>query len=181
MIEEVIFSEETLCTSGNINSRNIDRGEVKVSWNKTEELDSNDRQLMMTVKVLSKATGSISEALSINEKTMKSESYFNGRVGNVVLLPDSGLESENQIVLYQNNPNPWSESTTISYYLAEDQDVTINIFDINGKLIKTVVQEAQYGMNELQITKADVETSGVLYYELIANTHKISKKMLLVK
>jgi len=132
------------------------------------------------VKVLSKATGSISQALSISEKALKSESYYNGQVGRVILLPDTGLESENQIVLYQNTPNPWSESTTISYYMALDQDVTINIFDINGKLIKTMIQEAKYGLNELQITKAEIGTTGVLYYELIADTHKISKKMLLV-
>ncbi len=181
MIEEVILNEETLYSNSNVNTNNIDQGEVKVSWNKRNELNNDEQYVMMTVRVLSKGNGSVSQAISINEKAMKSESYFNSEVGSIVLLPDTGIETENEIVLYQNNPNPWSESTTISYYMSTEQDVTFNVFDINGKLIKTIIQKASAGMNELQISKVDIETTGVLYYELITNRHKISKKMLLVK
>ena len=152
-----------------------------MSWNKRDELNYEEVYVMMTVRVLSKGNGSVSQALSINEKAMKPESYFNSEVGSIILLPDTGIETENEIVLYQNNPNPWSESTTINYYMATEQDVTFNVFDINGKLIKTIIQKATVGMNELEINKVDVETTGVLYYELITNRHKISKKMLIVK
>ena len=181
MIEEVVLDENTLCSNSNVNINNIDEGQIKVSWNKTDETQVVDNDVMLTLRVLSKTSGSVSQALSMNDKAMKSESYFNNEVGNVILLPDTGLESENEIVLYQNNPNPWSESTTINYYMASDEDVTINIFNINGRLIKSVDQEAKTGLNELRIDKSDIETTGVLYYELITDKYKISKKMLLVK
>jgi len=181
MIEEVIVNEETMCSRAHINDRALAEGQIKVSWNNTTELDVDSKPLMMTLKVLSKNAGSISEALSMDEKAMKSESYFNGNVGSVIMLPDTGLESDNQIVLYQNNPNPWSESTVISYYLDTDQEVTLNIYDVNGRLIMSKSQDALEGINEVLISKSDVQTSGVLFYELIADEHNISKKMLIVK
>jgi len=42
-------------------------------------------------------------------------------------------------VLYQNNPNPWSETTEIRYTLPDDaRDAAVYIFDFSGKLLKTL-------------------------------------------
>lgn len=41
-------------------------------------------------------------------------------------------------VLYQNYPNPFNPETWIPFQLAEDTDVSINIYSVNGKLVKTL-------------------------------------------
>ena len=46
-------------------------------------------------------------------------------------------------VLNQNYPNPFSSETTISYSVLTKTNITINILDITGKKIKTLVQEEQ--------------------------------------
>ncbi|NQV15371.1 T9SS type A sorting domain-containing protein, partial [bacterium] len=50
-----------------------------------------------------------------------------------------------QLVLtgYKNYPNPFNPSTTIKYELPEHSEVTLNIYDITGRNIKTLVQKSQ--------------------------------------
>ncbi|MBK6682155.1 MAG: hypothetical protein IPG53_20245 [Ignavibacteriales bacterium] len=45
--------------------------------------------------------------------------------------------------LYQNYPNPFNPETVIKYSLASDGMVTLNIYDILGTKISTLVNEAQ--------------------------------------
>lgn len=52
------------------------------------------------------------------------------------LIPDN-------YVLNQNYPNPFSSSTTISYDMPETQKVMIRIFDVRGRLIRTLTNEEQ--------------------------------------
>jgi len=47
-------------------------------------------------------------------------------------------------------PNPFQNTTCISYYLKEQSQVTVQITDINGKLVATLANEVQNeGINEL--------------------------------
>ena len=180
IVEEVLVGDETLCKASNINIADIANGKMNLSWHALTE-KTGSVETLFTVKVLAKMSGSVSKALSIYDKGLKAESYYNSQVGDVVLLPDTGLDSENEIVLYQNSPNPWSETTSIKYYLSSDQNVSINVYDINGKLVKSIIQDAPKGMNEIEISKTEIPAAGVLFYELITDNYKISKKMLLVK
>ncbi|MFN7014695.1 MAG: T9SS type A sorting domain-containing protein, partial [Bacteroidia bacterium] len=46
-----------------------------------------------------------------------------------------------QFSLYQNFPNPFNPGTTISFDLPKSTLVTLTIYDILGRKIKTVVDE----------------------------------------
>ena len=63
-------------------------------------------------------------------------------------LGNVGLEEETALVvpelygLFQNKPNPFSKVTSISYWVAlQEQRVTLKVYDIAGKLVKTLVDE----------------------------------------
>ncbi|MFB6306239.1 MAG: FlgD immunoglobulin-like domain containing protein [Flavobacteriales bacterium] len=43
--------------------------------------------------------------------------------------------------LKQNHPNPFDSRTTISYQIPVEQNITLAVYDINGKLIKNLVHE----------------------------------------
>ena len=87
--------------------------------------------------------------------------------------------------LFQNYPNPFNPSTVIFYELAKPTNVKIVIHNILGQKIKTLVDGFQsnlYGKVIWDATddKGNGVSAGVYIYSLIADGHRINKKMLLL-
>ena len=88
--------------------------------------------------------------------------------------------------LYQNFPNPFNSSTTIRYELPLPSEVQINIFDITGRLIKTLIdREFQAGSFIIDWNGEDSRnekvSSGVYFYRIDAGGFSKSIKMILIK
>lgn len=81
----------------------------------------------------------------------------------------------------QNAPNPFSNETTIEYYIAEKNTAaSILVFDMNGKLLKTYKLNGS-GQGNLVISGNEL-TPGMYYYSLIINNKEIdTKKMILTE
>jgi flagellar hook assembly protein FlgD len=90
------------------------------------------------------------------------------------------------MVLGQNFPNPFGPSTSIRYGIPARSHATIEIFDVAGRRIATLVNtnkrpgvytEAWMGLD------ADGERvpSGIYFYKLSAGTRSLTKKMILVR
>ena len=93
--------------------------------------------------------------------------------------------------LFANYPNPFNPETWIPYQLAEHADVTLSIYSIDGKLIRTLAigyqpaglyqyrSRAVYwdGRNAL----GEPVASGVYFYSLTAGTFTATRRMLILK
>ncbi|MFC1724248.1 FlgD immunoglobulin-like domain containing protein [candidate division KSB1 bacterium] len=88
--------------------------------------------------------------------------------------------------LKQNYPNPFNPVTTIEYQLKTPSNITLEIFNINGQLIKTLISKKMSagsykviwdGTNESGIKAA----SGTYIYRIKAGAFVKSKKMVLMK
>ena len=100
----------------------------------------------------------------------------------------TGVEDNSRVLSYkieQNYPNPFNPSTTIRYSIPEADNVTINIFDITGKLITTLMNQTQ-NAGTYEVTwdgknnKGVPAVSGIYLYKIKAgNFTKISKMILL--
>lgn len=98
-----------------------------------------------------------------------------------VSTEEESSEIPNGIVLHQNYPNPFNPVTTIQFALVEPADVKLSIYDINGRLITTVLQNRlNQGSHSVQFN-ASALASGTYIYELRANNQVVSKKMTLIK
>ena len=83
--------------------------------------------------------------------------------------------------LEQNYPNPFNPTTKIRYQIPEDGIVTLKIYDILGKEVKTLVNEPKTtGRYEIKFDASDL-TSGVYIYRIQVNDYISSKKMLMIK
>jgi len=83
--------------------------------------------------------------------------------------------------LFQNYPNPFNPSTTIRYQIPQDGLVTLKIFDILGREVKTVVNEVKTkGRYEVTFDASQL-ASGLYIYEIKSGSYKASKKMTLIK
>jgi len=82
--------------------------------------------------------------------------------------------------------NPFNESTTINYTIPNGNDVTIKVYDMLGKEIKTLINEykpaGNYNViwNGLDNNNKPVP-SGVYVYSLEVNGWSKSRKMILMK
>ena len=84
-------------------------------------------------------------------------------------------------VLYQNYPNPFNPSTTIKYQLPVQGHVTINVFDVLGREIATLVNGVEEPGYKTVNFNANGLASGVYYYRLQAGNYIETKKLLLLK
>jgi hypothetical protein len=97
----------------------------------------------------------------------------------VILVPD-------EYVLYQNFPNPFNPSTKISYQIPELSFVTLEVYDVLGNEIETLVNEEKpAGSYEVEFSSHSGEVrnlpSGIYFYRLQAGNYIESKKMILIK
>ena len=84
-------------------------------------------------------------------------------------------------ILFQNFPNPFNPSTTISYSISQLGQVRIKIYDVLGNLITTLLDEEKASGNYKLIWNADSEPSGIYYVQLNANGKLSTKKMVFLK
>ena len=88
---------------------------------------------------------------------------------------------QTKFLLEQNYPNPFNSSTIISYQLPIKSNVTLKIFNLLGKEIKTLVnEEKNIGSHFIEFDAKQI-ASGLYYYRLTADGKNITKKMLLIK
>jgi hypothetical protein len=83
--------------------------------------------------------------------------------------------------LSQNYPNPFNPMTKISYALPQDGFVTLKIYDVVGREVKTLVNEFKKASSYSIDFNASELTSGVYYYKLSSENFSSVKKMLLIK
>ncbi len=83
--------------------------------------------------------------------------------------------------LNQNYPNPFNPSTTIAYGIPKSGLVTLNVFNILGQRVATVVNKQQYAGSYAVNFNANGLPSGVYIYRLQCNGAIQTKKLLLMK
>ncbi len=98
---------------------------------------------------------------------------------------ENGLKPLN-FRLEQNYPNPFNPSTTISYHISGETKVELNIFDVNGRKVKTLVKSRQATGSYKVIWNGNDDAqhrvpSGIYVYQLAAGNEILSKKMVFVK
>jgi flagellar hook assembly protein FlgD len=88
--------------------------------------------------------------------------------------------------LRQNTPNPFNPSTTIAFSLPESAPVTLAIYDVNGRMVRTLVSgERAAGMHEVVWNGMDdngrAVASGVYVYRLAAGNDVSIRRLALIR
>jgi len=88
--------------------------------------------------------------------------------------------------LAQNFPNPFNPSTSIAFELARRERVMLRVYDVRGRLVQTLVDEAlAAGAHTASWSGVDASgqavASGVYYYQLDAGPASLTRRMVLLK
>jgi hypothetical protein len=89
--------------------------------------------------------------------------------------------------LEQNYPNPFNPSTTISFFLPVKDQISVKIYDMLGKEIRTLIDNQEYPAGSSRITwdgrnnAGQPAASGTYFYSLIYGNFRMTQKMMLLK
>ena len=91
-----------------------------------------------------------------------------------------------QLVLEANYPNPFNPMTTIAFALPKTSQVQLRVYDLSGKLVRTLAEETlSAGQHEVVWTGRDDTgrraASGMYFYRLVAEGQTLVGKMLMLK
>lgn len=92
--------------------------------------------------------GEIADMLQIGDRITRSEAYIGERTLPVNLaFTDKPAEP----IVLNPYPNPFMDRVNIPYYLTVNASVSLKIFDFSGKLVRSILQEGNAGMNTFEI------------------------------
>jgi aminopeptidase N len=83
--------------------------------------------------------------------------------------------------LYQNEPNPFDNLTSIQYYIPKASFVKITIIDLKGNILFTPVSKKQEPGKYKFDFKNDSLSPGIYFYKLESGEYTESRKMIIVK
>ena len=129
--------------------------------------------------------GAISLAFPLYFMNFDSAQVFIGRaiteLGTITSLdlPEKSLIQEFQ--LFQNYPNPFNPVTVFSWQLAVGSNVTLEIYNLRGQKVKTLLSASLHsGFHSVEFNATNL-ASGIYFYRLEAGAFVETKKMVVLK
>lgn len=180
-------SDAAFTTAGAALTRNQDDLNSYFVWDITDYFNNliANEQTEFSLRVYSRSG---SEALN-KFKSMESDSDFKPMIifdtGVTEIGDESGIIID-EYALFPNFPNPFNPQTTIRYALKERIHVKLDIYNINGQLVKRLIDEEQnMGYREARWNGTNAENqrvaSGLYFIQFQAEDFIKTQKMVLIK
>lgn len=148
--------------------------QMTVSWHQLES--SFLEEVAFTLVLKAKENISLSEALKLTSNRTPAIAYDQSNTALDIVL--TTISSD--IQLAQNQPNPFSQTTTIALYLPETKDGILSIRDLSGRTVYQQQQRWQAGHQTILIEAANLP-SGILYYTFETDDFTMTRKMVLLQ
>lgn len=117
----------------------------------------------------------------VRQKSASSERFV------LRLSPTNGLDETSEsmlpteVALRQNYPNPFNPTTTIQFELPSETSVRLQVFDVTGRLVTTLVDGSMSAGVHRAVLNGTQLASGIYLYRLETGTSTITKKLVLIK
>ncbi|GAB1398000.1 hypothetical protein MASR1M65_27800 [Saprospiraceae bacterium] len=171
-------------SADNFGLTNLERGKITTSWNGKSATTLSADETMFTVTFKATKSGKLSKAINVNSSLTPAVAFNSNEETMDVALEfnsNNGTVAASNFELLQNNPNPFKESTTISFILPAAGKATLSIYTVDGKVVKTIQGDFAQGMNNVVINRSEISAAGVLYYQLDTDTDSAVRKMIIIE
>jgi hypothetical protein len=160
-----------------------DENAFTTSWNSSRNAE------MPRFKAIFKGQteGTLHQSLRLSHQITHAEGYTAvGETAELALVfgqvDGANITTGVGVELYQNQPNPFSERTTIRFNLPEATDITLSVFDETGRLCHRQEGYFTAGYHAISLSADQVKaSSGVLFYRLDTNSESITRKLVLLR
>ncbi|HPQ21056.1 MAG TPA: HYR domain-containing protein, partial [Saprospiraceae bacterium] len=166
----------------NISNENVAfiDGTLRISWSNSNGISLDEDEAIFKL-VLRKNFPNA--RLAISNQGITSELYKGEDLGTFNLnLEYNVLNDEKfEFMIGQNNPNPFKSVSNLEYSLPNDGEVMFKVFDLSGRTLMERNLKGNKGFNNLSINKNELNTTGVLYYQMTYNNQSVTKKMIIIE
>ena len=112
--------------------------------------------------------------------------YLQLNISSTNLESEENLSTPVPVIALTNYPNPFNPETRIRYSIGKDTFVKVEVFNIKGQLVKTLVNEfTAAGNHSVTWNGTDDNnnrtSSGIYLYRMTAGKEMITSKMLMIK
>ena len=171
-------------TERNFGTALLDEGALTTSYNEDAAINIENGEVLFSLTFHAKADATLSDVINISNRYTLAEAYEeNGTLKDLALGFNSSTGTTitgGTFELLQNKPNPFNESTLIGFYLPEAAEASLRVFDVTGKTLKVFRGDYARGYNEVTINRNELQSTGVLYYQLDTDNNSATKKMILI-
>ncbi|MBK7810888.1 MAG: HYR domain-containing protein [Saprospiraceae bacterium] len=171
-------------TESNFGTMRLNEGIITTSWNsnKGETVGKDGELFSLVFKAVRSAQ--VSSLFAITSDVTRAAAYDvmdQTKEVKMGVRTAKGVVESGIFELYQNEPNPFSKETVVSYRLPEAGAVSLTVYDVTGKVVRVYNLKGQKGLNSYQISKGDLNATGVLYYQLDAANHTATRRMVIIE
>jgi hypothetical protein len=143
-------------------------------------LEKNKPAEILLALVVGRGTNNLNSITVARENVQRAIQEYESNFASMTYTSPPAIPVTSYL-LYQNYPNPFNPTTTIRYELPQDGVVTIEVFDILGQKVKTILNEFKdAGRYEVAFSSTGL-ASGVYIYQLRVDDFITSKKMMILR
>ncbi len=161
---------------------NVDAGVLKTLWSEASERDLADDAVLFTLRLHTKASGHVSDLLSLTDDGLNAEAYQGSDETIIpVKLYVGDKSADMNFEVYQNIPNPFSDGTILPVQVPESALVTLEIYAADGRKVLRRTTWLEAGYHEFHVRSDDLPQGGVYYYTISTERFRGTRKMILLK
>ena len=120
-----------------------------------------------------------SEGKLVDMNLIEGENVWENNTMTVVSMSD--IVKPTEVSLSKAYPNPFNPSTTISYDVPSDMDISLVVYDVRGRMVAKLANGMREAGRYDVIWNAENQSSGVYFMKLVAGNTMKTQKMMLVK
>ena len=190
---DIIYnSEELNLSKGNI----ISKSGIEVYSNIKEAGLARVLMFSMNLDRVSNAN-QLSDIIDFTVTPMSGVSNATITFDNIILAGENGQELDypdtyvydlnsddllpNTTELSNIYPNPFNPSTTIEYYLPNNTEISIAIYDLQGRQIASLINDVVSAGNHSIVWNANNYSSGIYFVKMVAGNFIETQKLVMVK
>lgn len=144
-------------------------------------LEKNKPTEIIMAYVVGRGSDNMNSITVAREFVKRTLTEYNNNFSSITYKSGFPLYPVAEYKLYQNYPNPFNARTIIRYEYPQDGIVTIEVYDILGQKVKTLLNEYRIADRYEVEFDANGLSSGLYFYTVRVNDFTQTKKMLLLR
>jgi hypothetical protein len=122
------------------------------------------------------------QKLELNAGFLSQSYYVSNDIEEIYNLElRQAVDSDLGLKVHQNTPNPFTNETEVVFEIGKDEQVTIKVFNTEGKEVYSKSAIYPKGKNTVKISGQELDAEGILIYQILTKTHYLGRKMIKLK